>query len=91
MGAVPGQGRERRVQTMTAHELAKQLAAGPDMPVVIDVHVGYGENEHSTVTLVEPIILWQIDYGSGWDEDLLNYEPASKWKRHRRVDALRLR
>ena len=77
---------------MTAHELAKQLAAGPDMPVVIEVHVGCGENDHSTVTLVEPIILWQTNDGSGWSEELLNYEPASVMVRQRRtVLALRLR
>lgn len=28
---------------MTAHELARKLLEGPDVPVVIDGHVGWGE------------------------------------------------
>jgi hypothetical protein len=60
---------------MTAHELAKKLLEGPDMPIVIQ---DYPPNEDTfdLVTVIELRSAWQIDYniGRGWDPALF-FEP----------------
>jgi hypothetical protein len=49
---------------MTTHELAKKLLEGPDVPVVIDTQVGYGDSaEPDEISETCPVTLWQCAFG----------------------------
>lgn len=77
---------------MTAHELARKLLEGPDVPVVYHDHVGYeSETEIVQVDFTESVEVWQTKYcrSDDWSE-FLERKPRNETLPVRSVQAVRL-
>lgn len=80
---------------MTAHEIARKLLEGPDLPVVDVYATEYGDSEAaSIVTAIEPMTVWELTYSASStpDEELRTWKPDHGFAvAHREIQALRLR
>lgn len=74
---------------MTAHDLARKLLEGPNLPVVT---IDYYGSEAEEVAKVEPLDTWQVDYGGGggWESELKLEEPRNKDLKQRLVKTVRV-
>lgn len=75
---------------MTPHELARRLLELPDLPVIYDRGTGYAEWEPCVIDTVEPITLYQVDFGQGWDPDLADHVPHNPRLPVREVQAVKV-